>query len=64
MFHVKDEVEVISDQRIGTVEQTRGRIDAVNMPGAKEEVEMCLVRFGNDMANTEWFKPEQLRLIK
>jgi hypothetical protein len=34
------------------------------MPGAVEVVENCLVCFGNDITKSEWFKPEQLRLVK
>ncbi len=64
MFHVGDSVEIISDGRIGTIKNTNGRIDAVNMPGAVEVVENCLVCFGNDITKSEWFKPEQLRPAK
>jgi hypothetical protein len=64
MFRAGDLVEVISDGRVGTIENTNRHIDAVNMPGAVEVVESCLVRFGNDITKEEWFKPEQLRPVK
>lgn len=64
MCRVGDRVEIISDGRIGTIENTNGRIDAVNMPGAVEVVENCLVRFDSDITKSEWFKPEELRLLK
>lgn len=64
MFRAGDSVEIISDGRIGTIKETNGRNDAVNMPGAVGVVENCLVRFGNDITKSEWFKPEQLRLVK
>ena len=64
MFHAGDPVEIISDGRIGTIKNTNGSIEAANMPGALEAVENCLVCFGNDIAKSEWFKPEQLRLVK
>lgn len=64
MFRVGDPVEIISDGRIGTIKNTNGPINAVNMPGAVEFVENCLVRFDNDITKSEWFKPEQLRLVK
>lgn len=61
MFHVGDRVQIISDGRIGTIKNTNGSIDAAN---AVDVVENCLVRFGNDITRDEWFKPEQLRLVK
>jgi hypothetical protein len=64
MFQVEDRVEIISDGRIGTIKETRGNIDAVNMPGALEVVNHCRVQFGNDFTKFEWFKPEQLRVVK
>jgi hypothetical protein len=64
MFRVGDQVEIISDGRIGRIRNTNGRIDAANMPGAVEAVENCLVCFGNDITKSEWFKPEQLRPVK
>jgi len=64
MFHVGDRVESISDGRIGTIKNTNGSIDAANMPGAVAVVKNCLVCFDNDITKSEWFKPEQLRLVK
>jgi len=64
MFHAGNRVEIISDGRIGTITNINGRSDAVNMPGAVDVVENCLVRFDNDITKSEWFKPGQLRLVK
>lgn len=64
MFDVGDVVEIMSDGRIGTIKNTNGSIEAANMPGAVEVVENCLVCFGNEIAKSEWFKPDQLRLVK
>lgn len=64
MIDAGDRVEVISDGRIGKVQNTQGRIDGANMPGAIKVVEKCLVCFDNDMSKLEWFTPEQLRLAK
>jgi hypothetical protein len=61
MFGAGKQVEVISDGRVGTITNTHGSRIAVNMPGSVETVENCLVRFGNDITNVEWFTPEQLR---
>jgi len=64
MFQTEDQVEIISDGRIGTIKEINGGIDAANMPGAVEIVKNCRVQFGNDFTRFEWFKPEQLRLMK
>ena len=64
MFHVEDRVEVISDGRIGIIKEIRGGIEGANMPDAKAVVNNCRVQFGNDFTNFDWFKPEQLRLVK
>lgn len=64
MFHVEDRVEIISDGRIGIIKNTHSRKDAANVPGAIEVIENCLVRFDNNIMKEEWFKPEQLRLVK
>jgi len=64
MFHVEDRVEIISDGRIGTIKEIRWHSDAANMPGAVQVVDSCLLRFGNDITKFEWFKPEQLLLVK
>jgi hypothetical protein len=60
MFRIGEKVEIISDGRIGTIKNTNGETKAVNMPGAVEVIENCLVRFVNDITKDEWFKPEQL----
>ena len=64
MLQIEDQVEIISNGRIGTIKEINGGVDAANMLGAVEIVKNCRVQFGNDFTRFEWFKPEQLRLVK
>ena len=64
MFHVKDRVEIISDGRIGTINNIESHANAVNIHGPVVVVDKCLVRFDHDITKKEGFKPEQLRLVK
>jgi hypothetical protein len=46
------------------LEEVREGIDGMNMPDALEVVKNFRVQFGNNFTKFEWFKPEQLRLVK